>query len=241
MLERRRTRERDAEVAREAIMNAAERVFAEKGFEGARVDAIAEEADYNKALIFHYFGDKEGLYQALIERMMAINVKEMRRIFEPFTNDETAVIDPEQVREAIAASVRWTFDFYRNHPLLMRILAWEAASNWRTFTSCVKNHTTVPPWKLLQRAWLRRAQEAGIIRADLDPMMLVVNIMGITMIHLLSLKRYEGTFPDVDFSSPAALDAAREQIVGLVLHGAMAPAQSTVKTPHRHEEVASTE
>jgi TetR/AcrR family transcriptional regulator len=250
MQERRRTRERDADVAREAIMNAAERVFAEKGFGGARVDAIAEEAGYNKALIFHYFGDKEGLYQALIERMMEINSTELSRIFAPFANDETAVTDPAQVGDAIAATVRWTFDFYREHPHLLRMLAWEAASNWSTFTFCAKRRAAgspLPTWKLQQRAWIRRAQEAGIIRADLDPVMLVVTIIGVTMNHLLSLRRYEGIFPDVDFSTPDALLLAREQIVGLVLHGTMAntqattastETQSTAREPLGHEAVA---
>lgn len=244
--ERRKVRERDADVAREAIMNAAERVFAEKGFGGARVDAIAEEAGYNKALIFHYFGDKDGLYQALIERMMAINSAELMRIFVPFINDDAAVTDAEQVSDAIGAAVRWTFDFYSAHPLLLRILAWEAAGDWSTFRFCAsKRAHATPSWKVQQRAWIRRAQDAGIIRATLDPVILIVNIIGMTMIYLLSLRRYEGIFPDVDFGSPEALVAAREQIVGLVLHGTMAPppstsigVQSAAKESHGHEAVA---
>src|SRR5712692_11153537 len=61
-------RERDAEVARQAILNAAEEVFAEHGFDGARIDAIARVAGYNKSLIFQYFGDKLGLYAEMIRR-----------------------------------------------------------------------------------------------------------------------------------------------------------------------------
>ncbi len=51
-------RERDAEVARKAILDAAEEIFAQEGFDGARIDAIAEASGYNKSLIFHYFEDK---------------------------------------------------------------------------------------------------------------------------------------------------------------------------------------
>ena len=61
-------RERDAEAAREAILNAAQEIFARDGFSGARVDDIAHTAGYNKALIFHYFGDKLGLYRAMMSR-----------------------------------------------------------------------------------------------------------------------------------------------------------------------------
>src|SRR5262245_59170534 len=48
-------RGRDAESARRAILAAAEEAFATSGFDGARVDAIAEASGYNKALLFHYF------------------------------------------------------------------------------------------------------------------------------------------------------------------------------------------
>ena len=57
----RRGRAHDAQAAREAILNAAEAVFAEHGFDGARIDAIAALAGYNKSLIFQYFDDKLGL------------------------------------------------------------------------------------------------------------------------------------------------------------------------------------
>ena len=57
-----RARPRDATGARTALLEAAEAIFAEHGFAGARVDAIAAAAGYNKSLLFHYFGDKLQLY-----------------------------------------------------------------------------------------------------------------------------------------------------------------------------------
>ena len=67
--DRRPKRERDAEVARKAILDAAEEIFAEHGFDGARIDAIAAVSGYNKSLIFHYFDDKLGLYTAVLKRI----------------------------------------------------------------------------------------------------------------------------------------------------------------------------
>src|SRR2546425_11215155 len=64
----RRGRVHDAEGARRAILNAAEEVFAEHGFDGARIDAIAATAGYNKSLIFQYFDDKLGLYAEVVRR-----------------------------------------------------------------------------------------------------------------------------------------------------------------------------
>lgn len=79
-------RERDAEFARQAILDAGEKVFAEHGFDGARIDAIAAESAYNKSLIFHYFGDKLGLYAEVIKRadkeMTALQVRVLTPLLE---------------------------------------------------------------------------------------------------------------------------------------------------------------
>src|SRR5438876_1126636 len=67
---RKRGRERvyDAQRTREAILSAAETVFAERGFDGTSVDAISSQAGYNKSLLFQYFGDKLGLYSQVLKR-----------------------------------------------------------------------------------------------------------------------------------------------------------------------------
>lgn len=56
---------------REQLLNAAEELFAEKGFDGTSVRDIAQKADVNLAMISYYFGSKEKLLQVLIEHRMA--------------------------------------------------------------------------------------------------------------------------------------------------------------------------
>lgn len=53
---------------REQLINAAEELFAEKGFDGTSVRDIAQKADVNLAMISYYFGSKEKLLQVLIEQ-----------------------------------------------------------------------------------------------------------------------------------------------------------------------------
>ena len=67
---RKRGRERvyDAQSTCHAILSAAETLFAERGFDGTSVDAIASQAGYNKSLLFQYFGDKLGLYSQVLKR-----------------------------------------------------------------------------------------------------------------------------------------------------------------------------
>ena len=52
--------------ARERILSAAGRIFAESGFAGARIDDIAERAGINKAMLYYHVGDKERLYTAVL-------------------------------------------------------------------------------------------------------------------------------------------------------------------------------
>ena len=62
---------RDPERTRAAILAAATQEFTANGLTGARVDAIANRARVNKRMIYHYFGDKEGLYLAVLEATYA--------------------------------------------------------------------------------------------------------------------------------------------------------------------------
>ena len=63
-----RAPERDPEATRANILAIATEEFAEKGFSGARVDDIAARTNTSKRMIYYYFGDKEGLFVAVIER-----------------------------------------------------------------------------------------------------------------------------------------------------------------------------
>src|ERR1700753_1548212 len=58
----------DPERTREAILAAAREEVAENGVSGARVDAIAARTQTVKRMIYYYFGSKDGLYRAVLER-----------------------------------------------------------------------------------------------------------------------------------------------------------------------------
>ena len=56
---------------RDRILDAAEDAFAEHGLAGARVAAIARQAGVNKAMLYYYFGSKDELYDAVLERIIS--------------------------------------------------------------------------------------------------------------------------------------------------------------------------
>lgn len=216
--QRRDGRERVADATRQAFLDAAETIFARDGFSGARVDDIARAAGHNKALIFHYFGDKLGLYRALMSRTK-------QRIFARFETAFDRYLAPNEpitaarVRGLAAECLRVIFDHYQEHPETAKILAWEAAEGWQTFASC--EPAAAGSWRERAFAVIQRAQEEGIVRADLDPRLLFATLMSVPLMHMVSLPRFALMFPDSDFTSPEAITHARDQLTGLVLRGIM--------------------
>src|SRR6201984_3328769 len=64
---RTKSQRRDPAATRQKLLTAARREFARSGLAGARVDEIAGRAGVNKQLVYHYFGDKDALYLAVLE------------------------------------------------------------------------------------------------------------------------------------------------------------------------------
>ena len=220
--ERRRGRVHDAEGAREAILDAAEEVFAQHGFDGARIDAIAATAGYNKSLIFHYFEDKFGLYTAVVRRMKEQVEHEIVTVLQPYSCTEAITRltrETDMFRTFLEAAVRVAFDFLLTRPRILRILTWEAAEGWQTFVAIATEFEV----KGLQdfRAIITEAQTNGLIRSDIDTAMFFAIALGLGQSYLTSIPRYQVIFNDEKLSTPEALSRAREQIIDFVVHGTM--------------------
>jgi TetR/AcrR family transcriptional regulator len=214
-------RERDAETTRDAILGAAEEIFARDGFSGARVDDIARQAGYNKALIFHYFDDKLGLYRALMLRTKQHLFARFAETFEHIFAGDGEHVTAERVRTLAGEYLGTLFDFGVEHPQAVRILAWEAAEGWQTFASCAP--TLPESWSERALALVERARAAGIVRNELDPRLLFTTLISLPLIHMASLPRFAAIFPGADFTSPAAIAHARQQITDLLLCGILSP------------------
>ena len=61
------TPKRDPELTRRRLLDAATKLFAEKGRDGTSVDEICQTSGVNCRMIYHYFGSKDGLYMAMLE------------------------------------------------------------------------------------------------------------------------------------------------------------------------------
>jgi AcrR family transcriptional regulator len=123
---------RPSQVTRDRIMKAAERLFAERGYDGTSVRAIVAKARVNQAAINYHFDGKDGLYRAVL-----------RAAFRALTEDQLA--HAEEVKamsreQALAAFVRRQLhplmarDEYSRH---MRIFNWETVRPTAVFRSLV--------------------------------------------------------------------------------------------------------
>jgi TetR/AcrR family transcriptional regulator len=214
-----RGRVHDAKGAREAILNAAEEVFAEHGFDGARVDAIAARAGYNKSLLFQYFGDKLSLYAEVAKRARR-NIRELEaRVLAPLLEDVTVASDSHRFRAFLETAIRALFDYLLEHPRLMRIILWEQAEGWQTFAKMPSQFEREDIDQL--RKLFSRAGSAGLLRSDFDPLIQLVLAEQMCWSYLASIPLYQMLLPGEDLSSTAALSRAREYIVAIVVAGIM--------------------
>ena len=108
-------RSRDADRSQLAILDSARDEFAQRGLAGARIDSIAEAAGVNKRLIYYYFGSKEQLFVAVLERAYA----EIREA------EQTIDVDHLDPIAAIRRLAELTFDHHEAHPYFTRLVAIE--------------------------------------------------------------------------------------------------------------------
>src|SRR5580658_1886275 len=104
-----KVRPRNSKATKELLLAAAGEEFSEYGLAGARIDRIAERAGANKRLLYVYFGDKNQLFDSVLERQ-----------FSQVT--EAVALTPEDLGAYAGAR----FDHLLANPQLARLSAWRA-------------------------------------------------------------------------------------------------------------------
>ena len=217
--EPKRGRAHNAKGTREALLDAAEAVFAEHGFDGARFDAIAQASGYNKSLIGQYFGDKLGLYTEVNKRIDRDMSELETRILTPLLADETMATDAHRFRNFLETAIGALFDYLLEHPRLIRIILWEQAEGWQTYARIFSQFETDDVDQL--RTLFVKARRAGLLRSDFDPLIQLVVAEQMCWSYLATIPLYQLMLPGEDLSSAVALARAREFIVAFVVSGMM--------------------
>jgi AcrR family transcriptional regulator len=147
------------EANRARIVAAAIDEFAARGFKGASMDAIAARTDTTRALINYYFGSKEKLYVAVLERVYG----EIR--------DAEARLDLDHLapEAAVRRIVAFTYNYYVTHEGFVRLVVAENQAHGRHLRKSKAIRTLNRPIIDLLSRVIARGQEEGRFRRDVDP------------------------------------------------------------------------
>jgi AcrR family transcriptional regulator len=152
-------RKPDAARTRRDILDVARQEFAENGFSGARVDAIAARMRTTKRMIYYYFGSKQGLYLAVLEQAYS-GIRSM---------EQQLQLDRLPPVEALRRVIDVTFDYHEAHPEFVRLVSIENIHHARNLaqSAVIQNLNSTIIESLA--AILRRGRDAGAFRTEIDP------------------------------------------------------------------------
>jgi AcrR family transcriptional regulator len=199
------SRTRDPEGTRARILEAATREFARAGLGGARVDRIAERAGANKRMLYYYFGDKDGLFLAVLEHAYeGIRTAEL----------ELHLLDVPPV-EGVRRLVEFTWRYYLDHPEFLTLLNSENLHRARHLKRSKNIRATNSPLIATLAEILRRGAAAGTFRPGVDALQLYVSIAALAYFFLSNNHTLSQVF-DRDLATPAAREERLAHMTALV-------------------------
>src|SRR5690349_23613591 len=191
---------------RKKLLTAARREFAKSGLAGARVDEIAARAGVNKQLLYHYFGDKDALYLAVLEWVYEEIRAQERKL-------NLAGLPPET---AIRKLIESSFDHLAAHPDFIVLLNDENRGGARHVRGSRKLEAMHSPLVSMVDKILKQGVRDGTFRRGINPVHLYISIAGLSYFFFSNTPTLSAIF-GTDLSSTAAKRARRKHVVDLVL------------------------
>ncbi|MDS2173883.1 MULTISPECIES: TetR/AcrR family transcriptional regulator [unclassified Nesterenkonia] len=151
-------RQRDAVRTRAELLDVATEVFADSGYSGARIDEIARRTRTTKRMIYYYFGGKEQLYLAVLE-------KAYRGIRDKEQTLHVHDLDPA---ESLRRLAELTYDHHLENTEFIRLVAIENIHRGRFIRQIESLRDLGKPALGLLEDILARGREDGSFRDDVD-------------------------------------------------------------------------
>ncbi|PWC54839.1 TetR family transcriptional regulator [Azospirillum sp. TSO22-1] len=195
------SRRNDPEGTKRDILAVATEEFATHGLSGARVDAIAERTRTTKRMIYYYFGSKEGLYIAVLEKAYG----DIRAVEADLRLGD---VSPEQ---AIRRLVEFTFDYEEAHPNFIRLVSIENIHH----AEYIRQSETIRNLNVAVidtiAGILRRGREAGVFRTEVEPVDLHMLISSFCFFRVSNRHTF-GTIFRQDLGAPDLREKHRRMI-----------------------------
>lgn len=199
-------RKYDPEETKRNILEVATAEFSAMGLAGARVDSIAERTHTTKRMLYYYFGSKEGLYEAVLDKVYG----DIRAL------EQDLHVSELEPAEGMRRLVEFTFDYHDRHRDFVRLVTIENIhgakylEQLKTFRS--RNASVIATIEDL----LARGVASGEFRDDIDPIDLHLMISSLCF-HRVSNRWTFGTAFGRDPSHPRLRVKHREMIVDAIL------------------------
>ncbi len=203
-------RHNDGDATRRNILDVALKEFADKGLDGARVDEIAEKTASSKRMIYYYFGGKDELYRAVLERAYAgIREREEEENFEALPADE-----------ALKAHMAHTFDYHAAHPEFVRLVMNENIHRGAHIAHIPgikeRNRRVVA----LMAAIIDKGVMARLFRDGIDPFDLHMTISALCFYNVSNRYTLSMVF-EADIGAKQALERRKASVIATVLASVM--------------------
>jgi AcrR family transcriptional regulator len=195
-----------AERLREQILEAAAQEFARSGLGGARVERIAAQAGANVRMLYYYFGSKDDLFLAVLERAYA-TIREAEKALE---------LEQGEPEAAMRRLVTFTWGYYFAHPEFITLLNSENLHRGRHLARSARVSELHAPFLEMVGRLLERGERAGAFRRGVDPMQLYISIAGLGYFYLSNRYTLSAIFKR-DLMTPGRCDARVAHMVDMVL------------------------
>jgi TetR/AcrR family transcriptional regulator len=200
-------RERNAERSREAILDAAEELFAERGYAATSLTEVGHRAGLSRATPGYFFGSKADLYLAVLEHCFA----EARRAV--LRGRDRALESRERPEAILAGVIRDYFDFLAARPSFIRLMEREALGDGPTVEA------PSPALAAGQDALAAIVEELGLgagrSREAAHLLVSMVALCWFPLIHGRTLLPAVGLDPD----APGYAEDRKQHLIELILHG----------------------
>lgn len=206
-----RTRRNSSAETKARVLQAAIREFSERGFDGARVDQIAQRAGANKFSVYAYFSSKDELFRAVLERT-----------YETFRSHQTdAEFGEMEPQRALERFVRSTFAAFEAVPEIIPLAASENLHEAQHLKSTPRILALYATLHENLAGLLARGEAAGTFRKGLDPVELYLFISALTA-HHMTHRHSLGALFGVDLMNPIRRQNRFELIVETIMRTVLA-------------------
>jgi AcrR family transcriptional regulator len=206
LVEQRAVPRRISGPVRQKIIAAARALFAEKGYSGATVDEIVVKAKTTKPMLYYYFGNKEGLFAAVLEDIYG----GMREI-----EHSLRLIDLPAV-DAMRKAVQVTFDYHAEHPEWVRLISIANIHYAKHIRASKTIASRNIPIIEIMRGLLRQGTQEGVFRSGVDPLHLHLLIISLCYYRVSNRHTWRVIFRR-DLSAAKEIRLQRDMVVDAVL------------------------